>query len=104
MASVASPLICLDEAGIAWLDGTGTKVIEVVLCQQANGLSVEGVHEHLEHLTVDQIEAALAYYKAHRAELDAEIQRRLEWVQELQATQPKGPTRTELQARLKGSH
>ncbi len=102
-AEVVSP-ICLDNAGTAWIEGTGTKVIEVVLCQQANGLSVEGVREHLEHLTVEQIKTALTYYEAHQKELDDEIQRRLDWVQELQATQPKGPTREELLARLKGDH
>jgi uncharacterized protein (DUF433 family) len=104
MAAIISPQVCLDEGGIAWLEGTGTKVIEVVLCQQANGLSVEEVRSHLEHLTIDQIEAALAYYEAHQTELDAEIRRRMEWARQLQESQPRGPSREELEARLKGRH
>jgi uncharacterized protein (DUF433 family) len=104
MAAIISPQICLDEAGVARLRVTGTKVVEVVLCQQANGLSVEGIHSHLEHLTIDQIEAALAYYEAHLPQLDTAIQQRMEWARQLQESQPRGPRREELNARLKGSH
>lgn len=103
METVAAPGIRLDEAGVAWLEGTRTKVNEVVLCQQAGGLTIAGVHDHLPHLTLAQIEAALAYYDAHQEELDAEIERDLKYVLDLKATLPKGPTRLELLARLKHS-
>jgi uncharacterized protein (DUF433 family) len=103
MATVVAPHICLDEEGVAWLEGTRTKVIEVVLCQQANALTAEGVHEELPHLSVERIRAALAYYEQHRDELEADIARRQEWVREFRKTQPPGPTREELLARLKGN-
>jgi uncharacterized protein (DUF433 family) len=100
METAAATGIQLDEAGVAWLEGTRTKVIEVVLCQQGSNLTVEGVHDHLPHLSVPQIQTAVAYYEAHREELDADIERRLQWVREFQQTQPKGPSREELLARL----
>lgn len=101
MAIVAPPGIHLDEAGVAWLQGTRSKVIEVVLCQRADNLTSKQVQEELPHLSVEQVETALTYYQAHQEELDAEIERRLQWVLELQKSLPPGPTREELLARLK---
>jgi uncharacterized protein (DUF433 family) len=95
------PGIWLDEAGVAWLQDARTKVIEVVLCQRADNLTLKQVHKELPHLSVEQIETALAYYHAHQNELDEEIEGRLQWVLELQKTLPPGPTREELLARLK---
>jgi len=100
METAAAPGIQLDERGVAWLQGTRTKVIEVVLCQQSENLTPEQVHEELPHLSLEQIERALAYYDIHRQELDADIERRQAWVQAFRETQPPGPTRTELLARL----
>jgi uncharacterized protein (DUF433 family) len=103
MATVVAPHICLDEEGVAWLEGTQTKVIEVVLCQQANGLTPEEIHDGLPHLSVERIRAALAYYERHRDELEADIARRQEWAEEFRKTQRPGPTRAELLARLRES-
>ena len=90
----------MDERGVAWLQGTRTKVIEVVLCQRANHLTAVGVQEQYEHLSLEQITTALSYYQAHREEIDKQIEERRQWVREFQKTQPKGPTREELLARL----
>ena len=101
METAATPKIRLDEAGVAWIEGTRTKVIEVVLNQQWSGETPEELQPDMPHLSVEQIRAAMAYYEAHREELESDIARRRQWVEEIRKTQPQGPTREELLARLK---
>jgi len=75
-ADIAAALhIHLDEHGVAWIDNTKVKVIEVVLDKLAHGSSPEEIHFQYPHLSLAQIHAALAYYYDHQVELDAEIQR-----------------------------
>ena len=49
--------------------GTPTKVVELVVDQQAYGWSPEELHFQHPHLTLGQIHSALAYYWDHREEL-----------------------------------
>ena len=53
------------------------------------------------HLSLAQIYAALAYYLAHQAELDADIQRRFEWTEQMRLQERDLLTRAELLARPK---
>jgi uncharacterized protein (DUF433 family) len=76
--------------------GTTTKVIEVVLDQQAYGWSPEEIQYQHPHLTLGQIHAALAYYWDHRIELDQDIQQRLDRVMQVQQTLPESPFVTRL--------
>ncbi len=76
-APVAAAHIWLDARGMAWIDDTNTKVMEVALDQLDHGWSPEEIHFQHPHLSLGQIHAALAYYYDHREELDAEIQARL---------------------------
>lgn len=75
--------IILDENGVAFLADSNTKVIEVVLDQMAYGWSAEEMHRQHPHLSLAQIHSALAYYWDHQDELDAEIQSRIEIVNEI---------------------
>lgn len=68
--------IRLDQDGVAWIDDTRVKVIEVALDKLVHGSSPEEMHFQYPHLSLAQIHAALAYYYDHQSELDAEIQRR----------------------------
>lgn len=97
MAPVVSTLIELDERGVAWLSGTNTKVIEVVLDKLVHGTSPEEIHFQYPHLSLAQIHAAFAYYYEHQSELDAEIQRRWQEVNEWAAR----GTESSLQHRLR---
>lgn len=97
MAAVISTLIELDEQGVAWVSGTNTKVIEVVLDKLAHGSSPEEIHFQHPHLSLAQIHAALAYYYEHQSELDAEIERRWQEVNEWAAQGAESP----LQRRLR---
>jgi uncharacterized protein (DUF433 family) len=67
----------IDENGVAWIDDTKVKVIEVVLDKIAHGSSPEEMHLQYPHLSLAQIHAALAYYYDNQASLEAEIERRL---------------------------
>lgn len=75
--------IVLDPSGIPFIEGTTMKVIELVLAQTAYGWSPEELHLNFPHLTLGQIHSSLAYYWDHREELDRDIERRLESVEQL---------------------
>src|SRR2546430_3488700 len=70
--------IWLDDRGVAWIDQTNVKVVEVVLDKLAHGSSPEEMHFQYPHLSLAQIYAALAYYYEHQAEFEAEILRQAE--------------------------
>lgn len=98
MVAVLNSLIELDAEGIPWITGANTKVVEVVLDKLAHNSSPEEMHEQYPHLSLAQIHAALSYYYAHQAEVDAYIQRELKEVEELAASQPDSPLRQRLRA------
>jgi uncharacterized protein (DUF433 family) len=90
--------IVLDDAGVAIVEGTTMKVVELVLEQTAYGWSAEELHFQHPYLSLGQIHSALAYYWDHKKELDKEINRRRERVEQLRRNAPLSP----LVARLKG--
>jgi uncharacterized protein (DUF433 family) len=90
-----------DEAGVPWIAGTSTKVIEVVLNQRSTGSTPEALHCEMPHLSLAQIYAALACYDAHQAELDADIQRRFAWAEQMRLQEQDPLTRAELLSRRK---
>jgi uncharacterized protein (DUF433 family) len=69
------PHLTVDERGIAWIEGTNTKVVEVVLDSLAHGLSAEEIHFEHPHLSLAQIHMALAYYHDFQPEL-------IQWIRE----------------------
>src|ERR1041385_8795810 len=74
--STAVSHIRIDENGVAWIEGTTVKVIEVVIDKIATGSSPEELHFQYPHLSLAQIHAALAHYYDNQTVLDAEIERR----------------------------
>ncbi|MBI3245012.1 MAG: DUF433 domain-containing protein [Deltaproteobacteria bacterium] len=79
--------------------GTRVKVIELVLDHLAYGWSPEELHFQHPHLTMGQIHSALAYYWDHKAELDRDMERRLQLVDQLQQTLPSSSLVEQLKAR-----
>lgn len=67
------------------------KVIELVLGHIAYGWSPEELHFQHPYLSMGQVHSALAYYWDHKEELDQDIQRRLEKVDELRKSAPVPP-------------
>jgi uncharacterized protein (DUF433 family) len=76
--------VILNEQGIPMIAGTTMKVIELVLNSKAYGWSPEELHFQHPYLTLGQIHSALAYYWDHQEELDQDIERRLEYVDQMQ--------------------
>jgi uncharacterized protein (DUF433 family) len=75
--------IVINESGVPLIEGTTTKVIELVLDVLAYGWSPDELQFQHPHLTLGQIHSALAYYWDHKEELDGDIERRLERVEEI---------------------
>ena len=71
----ATPHIVRDQGGVAWVDDTNVKVVELALDHLAYGWSAEAIHEQFPHLTLAQIHAALGFFYDHQAELEQEILR-----------------------------
>jgi len=89
--------IVLDESGVPLIAGTTMKVVELVTSQQAYGWSPEELAFQYPYLTMGQIHSALAYYWDHQEELDADMERRLAFAEEMRRKAPPHP----LVARLK---
>src|SRR2546428_11321943 len=102
MAIAATTHVRFDERGVAWLDDTNIKVIEVVLERLAHGSSPEEIYDqHKGHLSLAQIHAALVYYYDHQAEMDAEIDQQLAEFDRLRAASLNSPGRQRLRERRK---
>lgn len=91
--------IVLDATQVPMIAGTTMKVIELVLAQLAYGWSPEELHFQFPYLTLGQIHSALAYYWDHREELDQDIERRLESINQLRRSLGPSPLIARLQAK-----
>ena len=98
MSTVTTTHIHLDPRGVAWIDDTNVKVIEVVLDKIAHGSSPEEMHFQYPHLSLGQIHAALSYYHDHQDTLDTEIQHQLEASDALAEATADSPARRRLRA------
>jgi uncharacterized protein (DUF433 family) len=99
MATGIDTHVWLDADGVAWIDDTNIKVIEVALEKLAHGSSPEEIYDqHRRHLSLAQIHAALAFYFDHQAEMDAEIDRQLREFDGLRTATLNSPGRQRLRA------
>jgi uncharacterized protein (DUF433 family) len=98
MPKTATAHIHLDERGVAWVDDTNVKVIEVVLDKLAYGWSAEEIHLQHPDLSMAQIHAALSYYYDQQSAFDAEIERQLREVEALSAQAEDSPVRQRLRS------
>jgi uncharacterized protein (DUF433 family) len=96
MLATETAHIHLDEKGVAWIDDTNTKVIEVVLDRIAYGLGPEEIHCEHPHLSLAQIYAALTYYYDHQSAIDMTISQQLQRSEEMAARADDSPARKRL--------
>ncbi|MGD9853936.1 MAG: DUF433 domain-containing protein [Planctomycetaceae bacterium] len=76
MTIAAWPLIELDATGVARIEGTPTKVIEIALDRLAHHWDADEIQRQHPHLSLGQIHAALAYYYEHQEQCDRLIDER----------------------------
>jgi len=74
-STIVARHIVVDDRGVAWIDDTNVKVLEVVIDRVAWEWSPEAIHRQHPQLSLAQIHAALSYYYDHQAAFDAEIDR-----------------------------
>ena len=97
MTLVTATHILLDERGVAWIDDTNVKVIEVAEEKLAHGSTPEEIHaQHQGYLSLAQIHAALVWYYDHKADMDAEIQRQVQEFDKLRLQALDSPGRQRL--------
>lgn len=75
--------IVLNETKVPIILGTNMKVVELVVEKVAYGWSPEELHFQHPYLTLGQIHSALAYYWDHKEELDQDIERRFQLVDQV---------------------
>jgi uncharacterized protein (DUF433 family) len=75
--------ISLGKDGVPLIKGTTLKVVELVMEKIAYGWSAEEIHFQHPYLSMGQIYSALAYYSDHKEELDRDIDRRAQRVEDL---------------------
>jgi uncharacterized protein (DUF433 family) len=98
MAATPTAHIHLDDRGVAWIDDTNTKVVEVVLDTLAYGWSPADIHQQYPDLSLAQIHAALSYYYDHQPVIDAYIEQQRKWVTTMAAQAGDSPVRQRLRA------
>lgn len=80
--------IKLNENQVPMISGTTMKMIELIADHLAYGWSPEELRLQHPYLTMGQIHSALAYYWDHKVELDQDIEKRLQRVNQIQQEVP----------------
>ena len=75
--------IILNQAGVPIIEGTNTKITEIVLEMKAYGWSPEEIHFQHPYLSLGQIYSALAYYWDNADKINQDIENRLEKIEEI---------------------
>ncbi len=75
--------IVLNQAGVPIIEGTTTKIVEIVAEMKAYGWSPEEIHFQHPYLSLGQIYSALAYYWDNSDEIDRDFKKRLAKVDEI---------------------
>ena len=93
--------IHLDKSGVAWIDATKVKVVEVILDHLAYGHSAEEIHLQHPQMSLARVHAAFAYYYDHQADLDKELEKRFRRAHAVREKVGRSFSRRKLSARLK---
>ena len=88
----------LDSKGVAWIDDTNVKVLEVAVDKLSHHSTPEEMQKEYPHLSLAQIYAALAYYHDHKKQFDAQIEKDLREVSTLREAAGPPPKADQLRA------
>ena len=75
--------IILNQSGVPIIEGTNTKIVEIVTEMKAYGWSPEEIHFQHPYLSLGQIYSALAYYWDNVDEIDLDIKNRSSKVEKI---------------------
>ncbi len=98
MATASYPHIEMTTDCVPMLAGTTTKVVEVALDRLAHHWDADEIQRQHPHLSLAQSHAALAYYYDHQAEMDRDIEQRLDRVAQIKADIGESPNRHKLKS------
>ncbi|MGQ0633985.1 MAG: DUF433 domain-containing protein [Planctomycetaceae bacterium] len=83
MPATVWPFISTDDSGVAIIEGTRTKVIEIALDRLAHEWTAEEICRQHAGLSLPQVHAALGYYFENRAQCDRQIEESLKRSEEI---------------------
>jgi uncharacterized protein (DUF433 family) len=89
-------MIEVDRRGIAYVEGTTTKVTEIVLNQRWANQTAEELQADLPHLSLTQIDAALAFYRENKVRCDSHIEAAESFAREMREKSGESPLRIRL--------
>lgn len=90
--------IQLQDDRVPIIVGTTMKVVELVTSHLVYGWSPEELHFQYPHIALSKIYSALAYYWDRKQEIDADMQRRLEFAEQMRRNTSPSPLQAKLQA------
>jgi uncharacterized protein (DUF433 family) len=96
METLAYAHIQIDSSGVPMLAGTTIKVVEIALDFLAYRWDAEEIQRQHPHLSLGQIHSALAYYFDHRQEMDAQISKQLDEVDDFRRAAEPSPVTAKL--------
>jgi uncharacterized protein (DUF433 family) len=91
--------VSIDERGVAWIEGTRVKVVEIAMDHIAHGWSAEEIARQHPDLTLGQIHSALSCYYDNRAEFEEVISESYESARAASVTSNDTPLRRRLRAK-----
>ncbi len=103
MPATAWPFIDFDANDVAYVAGTRTKVLEVVLDHLAYAWDAEEIHRQHPSLSLPQIHAALGYYFDNRELFDQLIEQQLREEEGLRERLENPVLKAKLQAARRGA-
>jgi hypothetical protein len=90
--------VVIDEKGILLIKPTKTKIIELISERRAYKWGAKKQQEEHSYLILSQVHSALSYYFDHKKEIEEDIKRRDEFVEEMQRTMGQNPIAERLKA------
>jgi uncharacterized protein (DUF433 family) len=90
--------IKLDERNVPVIEGTSMKIVELITSVKAYGWSPEELLENYPHLRLSKIYSALAYYWDNKEKIDADIERREQYAEQLEQKAGESPFAAKLRA------
>jgi uncharacterized protein (DUF433 family) len=98
IAATEYKYVQLDDRNIPIIEGTSMKIVELITSVKAYAWTPEELLQSYPHLTLSKIYSALAYYLDNQQEIDADIERREEYVKQLEQEAGESPFAARIRA------